>query len=186
MYTLPGRSLSDIPVIETERLRLRASRAEDFQSALKMWQDDEYIVHTGGRHRPAGEVWSMIQQYIGSWGLFGFGYLTIANRKTDAHMGECGFALTRREGISPALPLIPEAGWGIARPHWRKGYVLEAMSALMAWADAQDPDFPSQCIINPGHVPSEKIANKLGFVLDRKVDFGDHPINVYQRLPGKS
>lgn len=182
MYTLPGRSVAEIPVLETDRLRLRASRIEDFDAALNMWQDEDYIIHTGGRKRESGEVWTMLQRNIGSWGLFGFGYLTIADRSSDAYIGECGFMLSRRAEIRPALPLIPEAGWGIARPFWGKGIVLEAMSALMNWADCQDPSFPCQCIIDPGHVPSEKIAQALKFQWTRRVAFGkDNVINVYER-----
>ena len=182
MYTLPGRSFSEIPVIETERLRLRASTVGDYDATYEMWQDDEYIVHCGGRRRASGEVWSMLQANIGSWALFGFGFLTIADKETDACIGQCGLMLSRRAEIAPPLPMIPEAGWGIAKPYWGKGYTREAVGGLMKWALEQDKGFPCQCIIDPGHVPSEQIAKALGFEFTRQVQFGEDVINVYELL----
>lgn len=180
MYRLRGRDLSDIPVIETKRLRLRAAKIEDFPPARALWQNDVFLPHVGGTPRSARQVWMTLQSNLGSWGMLGYGFLTIADPKTDAFMGECGFFLGQRDDVTPAMPLIPEAGWGIAPEHWGKGYVSEAMHALMGWAFEQDPDFPCLCIINPGHTPSEKIAMTLGFEKSHEVNFSDSAINVWE------
>ena len=182
MYALPGRDLKDIPVIETERLKLRASRPEDFTSLFAMWQDEEYVRFIGNRKRSSGEVWNTLQRNIGAWALFGFGYLTIEDKQTGGFVGECGFMLSRRGEISPHLPLEPEAGWGIAPAYWGKGIVYEAMAAMIAWADEQDPEFPCHCIVEPGHSRSRRIAEKLGFTLKGPVPFGESDkIHVFVR-----
>lgn len=182
MYTLPGRAFNDIPVIETERFRLRASHAGDFDRMYEMWQDPEYYRHIGNKPRSTGEVWGSLQKCAGSWALFGLGFWTIADPETDAYMGECGLMLSRRAEIEPALPMIPELGWGIRREYWGQGIVSAAMLAAMHWAREQDPNMPYQCIINQGHTASEAIAKKLGMTVQRTVAFGgnaDDLINVW-------
>ena len=174
MYTLPGRSLADIPVLETPRLVLRASRLEDFDAQFAMWQDETYVRFIGNRKRSSGEVWQTIQRNIGAWALYGFGYLVAEDRKTGDFVGECGFMISRRGEISPALPVEPEAGWGITPAYWGKGIVLEAMSAMIDWAEAQDARFPAHCIIDPEHVASTRIAEKLGFTFHSTLPFGEN------------
>ncbi|MAK60349.1 MAG: GNAT family N-acetyltransferase [Ponticaulis sp.] len=182
MYKLPGRSLAEIPGIETERLRLRASRVEDFDGLFAMWQDPAYYRFIGNRKRSSGEIWQSVQRNVGAWALLGYGYLTIEDRETGAFVGECGFMLSRRGEFSPPLPLMPEAGWGIAPAYWGKGIVKEAMRAMFDWAEAQDPDFPCHCIIDTDHAASTKIAENLGFSLHGTVPYGeDGEINVFVR-----
>ena len=148
MYTLPGRSLADIPVLETPRLVLRASRLEDFDAQFAMWQDETYVRFIGNRKRSSGEVWQTIQRNIGAWALYGFGYLVAEDRKTGDFVGECGFMISRRGEISPHLPLEPEAGWGIAPAYWGKGIVYEAMAAMfIAQAYGIDLSFGQQLLV---------------------------------------
>lgn len=184
MYTLPGRSLVEIPVIERETFRLRPSRADDFDPMFDMWQDPRYYRYIGNKPRSSGEVWGTIQRNIGSWALFGYGFWTIADPKTDTYMGECGFMLTRRVEIDPPLPMFAEAGWGIRPEHWGKGIMGAAMLAALDWALQQDPDFRVQCIISDGHKASEAVARKLGMSILRSVPYAGNPddmTNVWQR-----
>ena len=183
MYTLPGRALSDIPVIERDRFRLRPSRVEDYDRMFEMWQDPDYYRFIGNRPRPSGEVWSTLQRNIGSWALFGFGYWTIADAETNIYIGECGFMLSRRAEIDPPLPMIPEAGWGIRPEYWGKGYTKAAMAAALEWAKSQDPDFSCQCIISEGHGASGAVASSLGMSVIRSVPYAGDPddiTNVWQ------
>lgn len=181
MYTLPGRALKDIPVLETKRLRLRAPATDDFEAMCRMWNDERYVRHIGNRLRPSGEVWMQIQKHIGSWGLFGYGYWVIEDRMTGQFIGEAGFAQSRRSEASPALPQMPEAGWGIAVEFWGKGIVSEAVATMYDWADIQDPEFPSMCIIDPAHIASARVAQKAGLKLYGPWKYGEGSINVYIR-----
>ena len=182
MYTLPRRSVDQIPVLTTERLILRASSADDYDPCFAMWQDPTYYRFIGNKPRSSGEIWAQIQNNIGSWGLFGFGYWTIEHRDTGSFVGEAGFKLSRRTEISPPLPMIPEAGWGIAPAFWGKGIVREAMTAAVKWADAQDAAFPAQCIIDDDNIASRRVAEAVGFRLKGAVPYGEAAhINLFQR-----
>ncbi|WP_293608864.1 GNAT family N-acetyltransferase [Ponticaulis sp.] len=185
MYLLPALSPDAIPVIETDRFRLRANTLDDFQPMFDMWQTPAFYEHIGGKPRPSGYLWSQLQKNIGSWALFGFGYWTIADLETDRFIGECGFTLSKRSEINPPLKNIPEAGWGIHPDYWGKGYTKAAMSAALDWALSQDPDFPCQCIINEGHRASEAVARSLGMTIVRTVAFDgdeDEPVNVWENV----
>lgn len=184
MYVLPGRELRDIPVIETERLLLRANHPDDFPAMCAMWQDDTYVRFIGNRKRPPGEVWGTLQRNIGSWSLFGYGYLSVEDRETGAFVGECGFSQSRRHDVSPALPEEPEAGWGFAPAYWGKGIALEAMTGIVRWMEEQDPAFPSHCIIDLQHKASRKVAEALGYRFEGARALGnDAKINVFVRDP---
>lgn len=60
----------------------------------------------------------------------GLGFLTVERRADGAVIGFCG--LKRGDVPHPIAGEI-EAGWMIARAHWRQGYALEAMTAVLDW-----------------------------------------------------
>ena len=67
-------------------------------------------------------------------------------------------------GFGQGMEDVPEAGWIVARPHWGKGYALEAMQAALVWFDREQGPQRIACMIEEGHEASAKIAAKLGFV----------------------
>ena len=185
MYTLPGLALADIPVIETDQFRLRPGKLSDFPRLQEMWEIPEYFRFIGNQPRPPGYNWAQIQKNIGSWALLGFGYWTIAEPETDAFMGECGFTISKRAEIRPALRDIPEAGWGIRPEYWGKGITKAAMKAAVSWAREQDADFPFQCIISADHKASASVARSLGMSIVRTVPYDgkeDDPIDIWENV----
>ena len=185
MYLLPGLSPEKIPVIRTERFTLRVGKLSDFTRMHEMWQMPDYFKHVGNQPRAPGYNWAQIQKNIGSWALFGYGYWTIAEADTDAYMGECGFTLSKRAEIHPALKDIPEAGWGIRPEYWGSGITKSAMKAALNWAQEQDPAFPFQCIINDDHRASEAVARSLGMSIARTVAYdgnADDQVNVWENV----
>ncbi|MFN3473446.1 MAG: GNAT family N-acetyltransferase [Blastomonas sp.] len=168
-----------IPVIETERLRLRAPVIGDFEAYAAMWADERVTAYIGGKPRTRTESWTRFIGMHGLWALCGFGYWLFADRQTDALVGVGGLASFER-GI-PELEGFPEAGWAIAPDHWSKGLVSEAMSAVMAWNDSVLKAAEIRCIIDSGHVASEHVAAKLGFVKIGEAWLDPKPINVYAR-----
>ena len=64
---------SSVPVLETERLRLRAHRADDHAACTAIWSDPEVTRYVGGRPFTAEEVWKRLLQYAGMWSGTGHG-----------------------------------------------------------------------------------------------------------------
>lgn len=171
--------MTDIPVIETERLRLRAPVRADFDAYATMWADERVTAYIGGKPRSRNESWARFIGMHGLWALTGHGYWLFADRQTDALVGVGGLANFER-GID-LLDGYPEAGWAIAPDHWGKGLVSEAMRAVMAWNDSALGGRELRCIIEPGHGASEHVAAKLGFAAIGESPLGDVTVNVYAR-----
>ncbi|WP_073976584.1 GNAT family N-acetyltransferase, partial [Erythrobacter donghaensis] len=126
--------MTDIPVIETERLRLRAPVMADFDAYATMWADERVTAYIGGKPRTRNESWTRFIGMHGLWALTGYGYWLFTDRQSDALVGVGGLANFER-GID-LLDGYPEAGWAIAPDHWGQGLVSEAMNAVMAWNDS--------------------------------------------------
>src|SRR5271155_4605286 len=114
-----------VPVLETERLRLRGHRLDDFASCAAMWADPivtRHITrHIGGRPFSEEESWHRLLRYVGHWVLLGFGYWVVEEKATGAFIGEVGFADWKRS-LEPSLGEMPEIGWVFASSSHGKGY----------------------------------------------------------------
>ena len=68
------------------------------------------------------------------------------------------------KGVIGCVSLLGELGYWIARPHWNKGYVTEAATALLDWHFA---GCPAQAVLSSAHhdnAVSLAVQAKLGFV----------------------
>ena len=113
--SLGSIALTDIPVIETQRLRLRPYNIDDLDDMEAMWGDPEYVRFVGNRTRARPDLWKQVQAQIGSWALLGYGYWVV-EQKDGTFVGEAGFL----EGIRDMTPShigTPEAGWGLSLIH---------------------------------------------------------------------
>lgn len=169
-----------IPVLETERLRLRAHRMEDFDSCVAMWGDPMVTRHIGGKPFSREETWSKMLRYAGHWALMGFGYWAAEDKAIGAFLGEAGFAEFRRE-VSPAIEGLPEIGWAFVPAAHGKGLATEAVHALCGWADQHFGSTPTVCMIDPENIASAWVAKKCGYQEYLRATYKDHPTTLYRR-----
>ena len=107
----------EVPTIETERLRMRAYRLDDFKDCAAIWADPAVVRYVGGKPFSKEEVWAKMLRYVGHWSLMGFGYWAIEEKASGDHVGEIEFADFKRD-IQPSLAGMPELGWVfISRVH---------------------------------------------------------------------
>ncbi len=177
------RSIAEIPILETDRLRLRPYRLTDLDALAAMWGDREHVKYVGGRTRNRDEIWIQLQRMIGSWGLIGFGYWVLEAREDDSVVGEAGF-LEGLRAMEPSHSGSPESGWSIAKHHWGRGLATEALEACLRWADAELSAPRTVCVIEDGHEASIRVAEKCGYTLVRDAMLGETEVGVYQRLRG--
>src|SRR5271157_4057024 len=119
-----------VPVLETERLKLRGHRLDDFTASAAMWADPNVTRHIGGKPLSEEEAWTKFLRYVGHWALLGFGYWVVEEKATGNFVGEIGFADYKREMQSPVKEL-PEIGWVLAAWAHGKGYATEAAQAAI-------------------------------------------------------
>jgi RimJ/RimL family protein N-acetyltransferase len=175
----PFRSALQVPIIETERLKLRAHRLDDFAPCAAMWADAVVTRHIGGRPFSPEESWSRLLRYAGHWTLLGFGYWVVEEKATGSFIGEIGFADYKRD-VDPSLQDLPEIGWVFATQFHAKGYATEAVRAAVAWGDGH---FGAQtaCIIHPENLASIRVAEKCGYRKLQLTTYRGQPTIVFVR-----
>ena len=171
---------SVVPVIETERLRLRAHCAKDHAECLAIWSDPEVTRYIGGRPFTSEEVWKRLLQYVGLWSLLGYGYWAVEEKATGRYIGDIGFADFLRD-MEPSLRGMLEFGWVLAPHAHGKGYASEAVAAAVAWGEAHFPALPAVCIISPENLPSIRVAEKAGFRRQQDTTYHGSPTIVFRR-----
>lgn len=175
--------MSEAPVIETERLRLRAHRRSDYPACKALWQHPETARFIGGGGVQDDQaVWFRLLRYGGMWPLLGFGFWVFEDKTNLAYLGEGGL-LDAVRGI-PFLEHMPEAGWAVMPEAAGKGIATEAMRAILAWTDANLHVTRAGCVIDPGNAPSLRVAAKLGFEeVDRSALNGEPVILLHRERP---
>lgn len=160
------RSAVSVPVIETERLRLRGHVPDDLDACTALWAHLEVRRHIGGRPFTREECWARLLRYAGHWDFLGFGCWLIEERATGAFVGEAGVWDYRREFDLPLpapLSTLPEVGWVLAPEHQGKGYATEAVQSAMDWGRTMRRMTGFTCIIAPENLPSMRVAERCGF-----------------------
>lgn len=170
------------PQIETNRLRLRAHRAEDFAGCHAIWSDPEVVRHIGGSPSSAEDSWRRLLNYAGLWSLLGFGFWLVEEKRDGGYIGDVGFADFGRD-IQPSLRGMLECGWALARSAHGNGFASEAVAAINAWRQAHFPQRHAVCIIAPENRASVRVAEKAGFRLWRETTYRGDPTLLYAREP---
>ena len=171
--------LTDTPVLETERLILRAPQASDFEVFAPFVMSDRARYIGGGADKDIGHAWRVLAIITGHWHLRGFGTFVAVSKQTDQPVGSMG-------------PWFPgdwpeeELGWTIwTEDAEGKGYAFEAVAALrrhvyddLGWSTAVS-------YIDSENVRSQALAQRLGCAIDAeaKVPDRDNEIEVW-RHPG--
>jgi len=174
-----------IPTLETERLKLRGHRLDDFPHCAAMWADPNVTRYIGGKPLTEEEAWTKFLRYAGHWLLLGFGYWVAEEKATGNFAGELGFADYKRD-LEPSLKGVPEIGWVLASHAHGKGYATEAVRAIVAWGDAHFLSARTACIIAPENLASIRVAVKCGYRQLQLATYKGKPTMMYVREAGAS
>ena len=95
-------------------------------------------------------------------------------------IGDVGVMEAKRD-IDPSFEGEPEAGWAFTPAVHGRGYALEAVSAVMDWADANLAAPMLVCIIHPDNAPSIRLAEKAGFRERTRTTYHGEPTIQFER-----
>jgi RimJ/RimL family protein N-acetyltransferase len=145
------------PILETDRLILRAPAAEDFEPWAAFASDAETMRHLGGA-QARSVAWRGLCQVNGAWAIRGFSMFSVIEKSTGRWVGRLG-------PWQPEDWPGTEVGWGISRDCWGQGYATEGAVACMdfvfdvlGWSEAIHT-------IEPANVGSQAVAKRLGSTL---------------------
>lgn len=172
--------MSVVPVLETERLRLRGHVLADFDASAAMWADADVTRFIGGKPSTREESWGRMQRYPGHWALLGHGFWLIEEKASGRFVGEGGFGSFKRD-IAPPFD-APEQGWALATWSHGRGYAHEAMAAALGWGVAQFARTDFVCMIAPENAPSLKLAHKLGYAEYARAKYKGSPSILLRRV----
>ncbi len=154
----------DIPILETERLRLRPHGVSDFNEVAALWADSEVTRFIGGRPLSSEDCWARLLRYAGHWELLGFGFWLVEERASGKYVGDVGFGDYKRDlPVPDSLLGAPECGWVLAPHAQGQGYATEAVRAVLAWGDRHFGPRETFCLIHPDNGASIRVALKCGY-----------------------
>ena len=165
--------LTDVPrELESERLRFRMFRAEDFATYERWAQNIEIMRYLGGNTLDRNQAWRHMAYLLGQWELVGIGYYAVEDKQTGVLVGRTGFT------DSPGWPGF-ELGWTSAPEYQGRGYATEAATRLMrlAFDELRKPHVMS--LIHPDNTPSRRVAEKLGETVEGETSVLTMPVLVY-------
>ncbi|MDO7873474.1 GNAT family N-acetyltransferase [Hymenobacter sp. ASUV-10] len=172
-----------VPILETERLRLRSYQSADFPAYLAMMDDPAVYRYLTPGPPSEEESYTRILRMVGHWALRGFGFWAVEEKASGQFIGVLGFIEVMRQ-IEPSLKGYPEIGWVLAAPAHGKGYATEGVTAALAWADAHFGPTRMVCLMDPENVASRRVAEKFGFREFARTTYHGEPALLLERLPG--
>ena len=162
----------------TERLALREMTADDLDLMADLLGDPEVMAFYP-RPKDRAEALGWIRWNARLYRERGFGLWLIELRDTGEFVGDCG--LTPQ--VVDRTPEI-EIGYHVRRPLQGQGYATEAASACRDHARDVLGLERLVAIIDPGNAPSQRVAEKIGLVLEKETDWSGKRMRVYAgRLP---
>lgn len=157
----------EIPTVVTQRLRLRAFRAEDLDAYASMQANPgvmRYLVT--GRTATRAETWRTMLMSLGAWGLRGYGMWACEQIDGEAFIGSVGV-------FHPLDWPEPEIAYSLDQPYWHQGFATEAARAARDWAFAHLPVPRAASFIRPDNHASRRVAQRLGAVCLGQVELRD-------------
>ncbi len=144
--------------IERERLRLRAMRGGDAPGLLALYSDARTMRYLA---RPPlaslGEAEELLGRVLAGYEDGTSLQLAIERKEDAAFLGLCllfNFQRPSRRG---------EIGYALASPYWSRGYMSEALPALVDHAFGRMGLNRLEADIDPRNVASARVLARLGF-----------------------
>lgn len=163
------------PVIETDRLILRAFREDDLEAFAEMGQDREVMefLSVDGSLLSRADSWRQMAMFLGHWELRGYGTWAVEERSGGAFVGRVGLHFP--EGWPDR-----ELGWTIARRFWGRGYASEAARASIAHAFGTLGWNHLVSLIHPDNQRSARLAERLGYHLHGTAEVRGLQLRMYR------
>ncbi|MCW5854395.1 MAG: GNAT family N-acetyltransferase [Anaerolineae bacterium] len=150
-------------ILQTERLRLRPLVLDDLDALYQLYRDAEIR-----RYFPEGtltyeetreELEWIINVY---YAQYGFGLWATIHKPTGEFIGRCGLLPWTIEGRAEV-----EVAYLLSKAYWRQGLGTEAARGIAAYAFEQLGLPRLICLVDPGNVASQRVAQNIGMMLEQ-------------------
>jgi [ribosomal protein S5]-alanine N-acetyltransferase len=149
--------------LTTSRLRLRAPISADAAAIFQSYAQDplvcRFMIWTP--HRTEQQTEEFIESCVNSWNTGDRLPYVIAEPESDLAIG---MIEARIHG-----PTV-DVGYVLARAHWNKGLMPEAISSLTSAALGNPATFRVQASCDTENIPSQRALEKAGFSREGRLD----------------
>ncbi|RRJ63775.1 N-acetyltransferase [Paenibacillus oralis] len=149
----------NIPVLESERLRLRRMERGDAEVMFRYWSDPEVTRYMNvPPFASVEEAWDMINLLNGlseSEDAMRFG---IELKEEGKLIGSCGYNVWELSGAYRG-----EIGYDLGREYWGRGYMSEALKMLLAYGYDTMGLNRIEALVEPENAGSLKLLQAFGF-----------------------
>ena len=141
--------------LKTERLRLRKVKPSDADAIFRQYaQDSEVAKYVSWRaHSDIEETREYVRMCLLAWDT-GKAFHWVIERNEDKQV--IGMIIARDGGEKWEL------GYVLARAHWGRGYMTEALKALIAWALKQRDIYRIWAVCDVDNIASARVMEKAG------------------------
>lgn len=153
-------------ILETSRLVLRRLVMDDLNDLFALYSDPEIR-----RYFPEGVLTLEETKEELEWFLNGhprhpeLGLWATIHKATGKFIGRCGLLPWEIDGT-----LEVEIAYLLDKSFWHQGLATEAAQGILHYAFEKLNLSRLICLIDPENLPSQKVAERLGMTLERKVD----------------
>lgn len=162
---------------ETDRLKLRLLKPEDFDEWLKLFDGTDVAQFLGMAHLPTAteqcQFWFDLQKKRYENDLGGMNVLV--EKESGKIVGQCGLLVQDVNGQEEI-----EIGYSVLPEFWRKGFASEAAQKCRDFAFENNITDSIISIIHIENSNSEKVALKNGMKKTVRTIYKEMPVNIYR------
>ena len=154
-----------IPELETERLRLRAPKPDDYPTYVAFFADAEASQFYGGP-LDAGQAWRVLAMDFGHWALRGYGRWVIESKSSGEMMGSVG--LWWPQGLPRS-----ELTWWLLPDARGQGFATEASVAAIDFGYSVLGWEMVETHMNDDNAAARRLVERLGGTILTRETFPD-------------
>jgi RimJ/RimL family protein N-acetyltransferase len=160
-------------ILKTKRLELVPLRPEHAHGLWDVYADPEVARYVGGDSLTAASARDQASWFAQVWAERGYGQSAVICRQTGQMIGRIGLSFW------PEWDEI-ELGYVLCRESQGKGLAQEGAQAWIEWANANLAVDHLIAVIHPDNTASARLAQRLGFTVDRREKVRDMEVVVHR------
>ena len=153
-------------ILETKRLLLRLQVVADLDDLFALYCDPEITKYIPDAPRNQKETREELEWFLNGHPKHPeLGLWATIHKATGKFIGRCGLLPWIIEGRQEV-----EVAYTIAREYWGQGLGTEVAQAILDYGFEELKLSRLICLIDPQNIASQKVAEKIGMTLEKRVE----------------
>ena len=153
-------------ILETKRLLLRRQFLSDLDDLWALYCDPEITKYIPDAPRSREEAKEELEWHMNGHPQYPeLGLWATLHKETGEFIGRCGLLPWTIEGQREV-----EVAYTIAREFWGQGLATEAAQGILNYGFEKLNLRRLICLIDPDNIASQRVAEKMGMSLEKRVD----------------